>query len=108
MVAQTVDECKTKNELMHMAGQMQRGMSGTRTMLCLKQLRVEGRVKTAKKCVQWGKCYYDPPRETLIFIRDRARALDRKLQELKEAQLENLKNDFEETLKRLGEANSSN
>ena len=105
MAAQTVVECKTKNELMHIARGMQRGMSGTRTMSCLKQLQAEGKVKTAKKCVQWGKCYYDPPQETFNPIRDRSVDLDRRFQQLKKAQLENLKNDFEETLKRLEEAN---
>lgn len=107
MVAQTVDECKTKNELFRIAAHMQRGMSGTRTMSCLKQLQAEGKVKTARKCVQWGKCYYDPPQEIFNPIRNRSIDLDQRFQELKKAQLENLKNDFEEALKRLEEANSN-
>lgn len=46
-----------------MADNLQRGISGKRLVQCLRSLQQEGRVKRGEKCVQWGKCYYDPPIE---------------------------------------------
>jgi hypothetical protein len=47
---------------MFMAEKKRGGISGTRIMGCLNQLMAEGKVKTAEKCVQWGRCFYDPPK----------------------------------------------
>lgn len=61
--APTVEGCLTKNEIHDKSDKLKRGISGARLVKCLRSLQQEGRVKSGEKCVQFGKCYYDPPIE---------------------------------------------